>query len=90
MLVFAVFNLVFILVVYFLYPETANRTLEDLDAYFDKDAGHATIISINNKVAKSSKRPQEAIDAEESRVAMAKTVDQKIAKDATMEHAEEV
>lgn len=72
---------------YFLYPETAyvlldplkaqsltvhsNRTLEDLDAYFDIDSGHKTIIAVGDKIAKSSTRPLEAIEAEESRIANA-------------------
>jgi hypothetical protein len=84
-----VFNLAFIFVVYFLYPETANRTLEDLNAYFDIDSGHSTIIPIGDKVAKSSKRPQEAIDAEASRVAMAAAADGK-GHDVAVEHAEDV
>uniref|UniRef100_A0A8H7N0U1 Major facilitator superfamily (MFS) profile domain-containing protein n=1 Tax=Bionectria ochroleuca TaxID=29856 RepID=A0A8H7N0U1_BIOOC len=88
-IIFAVFNLAFIFVVYFLYPETANRTLEDLNAYFDIDSGHSTIIPIGDKVAKSSKRPQEAIDAEASRVAMAAAADGK-GHDVAVEHAEDV
>jgi hypothetical protein len=48
-----------------------NRTLEDLDAYFDIDSGHKTIIAIDDKIAKSSTRPLEAIEAEESRIANA-------------------
>ena len=78
----------FIFVVYFLYPETANRTLEDLDAYFDRDSGHSIIIPIGDKVAKSTKRPQEAIDAEASRVAMAANIDSKL--NLTVEHDEDV
>ncbi|KAF2704029.1 general substrate transporter [Pleomassaria siparia CBS 279.74] len=70
-IIFASFNLVFIFVVYFLYPETANRTLEDLDAYFDVDSGHGTFIAIGDKIAKSSTRPLEAIEAEETRIANA-------------------
>jgi hypothetical protein len=68
-LVFACFNLAFIAVVYFLYPETANRTLEDLDAYFDRDSGHKTIIPFGDKSSKSTARPLEAIEAEARRVA---------------------
>ncbi|RDW69809.1 hypothetical protein BP6252_08829 [Coleophoma cylindrospora] len=67
-LIFAAFNLLFVPVVYFLYPETANRTLEDLDQYFDIDSNHKTIIPIGDKVAKSTARPQEAIEAELRRV----------------------
>jgi hypothetical protein len=66
--VFAVFNIAFIFPVYFLYPETANRTLEDLDDYFDKSSPHRTIIPIGDKVAKQHRRPAEAIEAERRRV----------------------
>jgi hypothetical protein len=66
--VFAVFNLAFIPVVYLLYPETANRTLEDLDDYFDRSSPHRTIIRIGDKVAKQHHRPAEAIEAERRRV----------------------
>ncbi|EMR67778.1 putative hexose carrier protein [Eutypa lata UCREL1] len=88
-IIFAIFNLAFIFVVYFLYPETANRTLEDLDAYFDRDAGHPTIIPIGDKTSKSTKRPQEAIDAEASRIELAATMGTK-AKVVSVEHAEDV
>ena len=49
----------------------SNRTLEDLDAYFDIDSGHKTIIPIGDKVAKSSTRPLEAIEAEQARIEVA-------------------
>lgn len=71
MTVFAVLNIVFVPLVYFCYPETANRTLEDLDDYFDRDSGHKAIIPIGDKVAKQHRRPQEAIDAERRRIEMA-------------------
>ncbi|KAF2176205.1 general substrate transporter [Zopfia rhizophila CBS 207.26] len=77
-IIFASFNLIFIFVVYFLYPETSNRTLEDLDAYFDKDSLHKTIIPIGDRVAKQRTRPAEAIEAERLRIdaaATAKDVD---------------
>lgn len=70
-LVFAAFNLLFLPVVYFLYPETSNRTLEDIDEYFDKDSGHKLIIPFSDKVARSTARPQEAINAEQRRIAVA-------------------
>lgn len=68
---FAIFNLVFIPIVYFLYPETANRTLEDLNEYFDADSNHGTIIKFSDKVAKQHARPTEAIEAEHRRIAEA-------------------
>lgn len=88
--VFAVMNIVFLPVVYFLYPETANRTLEDLDAYFDRDSGHTTIIRIGDKVAKQHKRPQEAIDAEIRRIQMADESNVIAKKSSVTSHVEEV
>ncbi|KAJ5168412.1 uncharacterized protein N7482_004006 [Penicillium canariense] len=76
-IIFAVFNLTFILVVYFLYPETAYRTLEDVDVYFDRDSNHRTIIPIHDKTAKQTMRPLEAIEAEAARVAITEAADAK-------------
>ena len=77
--------------VYFFYPETANRTLEDLDEYFDIDSGHNTIIPISDKIAKSTARPQEAIDAERRRIVEA--TERKVAtnkgRDIFVEHQEQ-
>lgn len=83
--VFAVFNLTFLFVVYFLYPETAYRTLEDLDVYFDRDSNHPTVIPIHDKVSKQSKRPVELIEAEAQRVAVTKAVSKGVA-----EHVEDI
>lgn len=77
-------------VVYFLYPETANRTLEDLDAYFDIDSGHGIIIPIGDKDAKSTQRPQQAIDAENTRVALAENADAKAQLKLAVHHEENV
>ncbi|KAF4627587.1 hypothetical protein G7Y89_g10564 [Cudoniella acicularis] len=86
--IFASFNLLFLPVVYFLYPETSNRTLEDIDEYFDIDSGHTTIISIGDKATKSTARPQEAIDAELRRVTVA---DKKVeAQKSAVTHVEEI
>jgi hypothetical protein len=68
---FAIFNLAFIPIVYFLYPETANRSLEDMNEYFDADSGHGTFIKISDKVAKQHARPAEAIEAEQRRITSA-------------------
>lgn len=75
----------FVAVVYFLYPETAYRTLEDLDVYFDRDSNHKTIISIHDKAAKQSRRPQEAIEAEAQRIAVTKAAIKGVA-----EHVEDI
>lgn len=47
-----------------------QRTLEDLNEYFDKDSPHGIIIRIGDKVAKQHERPQEVIDAEQRRIEM--------------------
>jgi hypothetical protein len=88
--VFAIFNLVFIPVVYFLYPETANRTLEDLDDYFDKDSPHGTIIRVGDKVAKQHHRPAEAIAAERRRIDSANFVEGDTIKNVGKQYVEHV
>lgn len=77
-IIFAAFNLMFLPVVYFLYPETMQRTLEDLDAYFDIDSPHRTIIPISDKIAKQRSRPTELVEAERERIEVGKeTVESK-------------
>ena len=68
--------------------KTANRTLEDLDDYFDQDSGNPTIIPISHKLAKQKQRPMEAIEAEERRIAAA--MDEDFAKISGISHVEEV
>ena len=62
----------FLTVVYFLYPETMQRTLEDLDAYFDIDSPHKTMIPIGDKIAKQTSRPSELVEAERERIEVGK------------------
>ncbi|KAJ4206172.1 hypothetical protein NW767_003420 [Fusarium falciforme] len=61
-IVWTVTNAFFLPVIYFLYPETSNRKLEDLDAYFRENP---SVIVINDKDAISSKRPLKYIQQEE-------------------------
>ena len=62
-------NLVFFIVthlpVYFFYPETAGRTLEDLDRYF---AGDAPLFVFRDKEAIASKRPEKYVENEKAEV----------------------
>ncbi|GAB7358117.1 hypothetical protein MBLNU230_g0276t1 [Neophaeotheca triangularis] len=91
-IIFAVLNLVFLPVVYFFYPETANRTLEDLDDYFDIDSPHKTLIPIGDKVAKQHERPAEAIEAERRRIEASETSTDKgdkLGPKSVVEHIEE-
>ena len=55
-------------IVYFLYPETANRTLEDMDEIFIQNPG---LIVAGKGHLTQRKRPQAFIEAEERRIAEA-------------------
>ncbi|KAL4804687.1 general substrate transporter [Aspergillus unguis] len=61
-IVWTVFNAAFLPVIYFLYPETANRTLEDLDAYYRTNP---SLIVIGDPDAVGVKRPLKYIQHEE-------------------------
>ncbi|KAF2098073.1 general substrate transporter [Rhizodiscina lignyota] len=60
-IIWTVFNAAFVPIVYFFYPETAARTLEDLDRYFTENKN---ILVFRDKVATSSKRPEAMINRE--------------------------
>lgn len=64
-IIWTIFNFSFIPIVYFLYPETAGRTLEDIDRLY---AGPTPLLLFRDKEATSSKRPQRFIDHEEGEV----------------------
>lgn len=53
-IIWTVFNLAFVPVVYFLYPETSQRSLEDIDRLFRDDQ---SILIFRNKDAIASGRP---------------------------------
>ncbi|GAB7326085.1 hypothetical protein MBLNU13_g10110t2 [Cladosporium sp. NU13] len=64
-IIWTVFNGAFVPLVYLFYPETAGRTLEDIDRYF---MDHDNIFVFKDKVATSAKRPAEYIENEENQV----------------------
>ena len=66
------FNAAFVPLVYFLYPETADRTLEDLDAYY-RDS--PPLLVFRDKDVTSSKRPQKYIEAEQDEIRRASSAD---------------
>ena len=64
-IIWTVFNLVFVPTIYFFYPETADRTLEDLDAYYRESP---PLLVFRDKDVTSSKRPQKYIEAEKEEI----------------------
>ncbi|RWA05335.1 hypothetical protein EKO27_g9770 [Xylaria grammica] len=61
-IVWTIFNAAFLPVIYFFYPETANRTLEDLDEYF---RSNPSAVVVRDRDAVSAKRPQKYTTREE-------------------------
>ncbi|KAJ5113699.1 general substrate transporter [Penicillium angulare] len=53
-IIWTVFNATFLPIIYLFYPETANRTLEDMDAYY---RSNPSLIVIGDADAISTKRP---------------------------------
>lgn len=60
-IIWTVFNFAFVPTVYFFYPETANRSLEDIDRFFHENNG---IFVNSNPEAVSIKRPARYIEIE--------------------------
>ena len=65
-IIWAVICASFIPTTYLFYPETANRTLEDIDRYFEE---HRNIFVFNDEMATQLKRPEvwERMDEEIAR-----------------------
>jgi hypothetical protein len=61
-IIWAVICFSFIPITYFFYPETANRTLEDIDRFFEGKPG---VLIHRNKLAVQLHRPAEFIEADE-------------------------
>lgn len=64
-IIWTVFNASFVPIVYFFYPETAGRTLEDLDRYF---AQNKHILVFRDKEATSNKRPEHHVQREKEEI----------------------
>ncbi|KJA15880.1 hypothetical protein HYPSUDRAFT_47932 [Hypholoma sublateritium FD-334 SS-4] len=65
-IIWAVFNAIFVPVVWFFYPETANRPLEDIDKLYREDK--SMVFVFRNKEATSVNRPQRFVDEDEQRL----------------------
>ena len=64
-IIWTVFNASFIPIVYFFYPETADRSLEDVDRFFRENQN---ILIFKDPKAVSSKRPIEYVEHMEREV----------------------
>ncbi|KAI1075299.1 general substrate transporter [Whalleya microplaca] len=64
-IIWTVFNFSFVPIVYFFYPETAGRTLEDIDHFFQENQN---ILIFRDRDAKSSKRPAQYVQQEREQV----------------------
>ena len=71
-IVWTVFNASFVPIVYFLYPETAGRSLEDIDDYYRTDP---PLLVFRDKDAISTKRPEKYRIREEEEVRRHSSVD---------------
>lgn len=71
-IIWMVFNLSFVPLVYFFYPETAGRTLEDLDMYYRENP---PLLVFRDKDVINSKRPAKYVEMEEDNVRRASSVD---------------
>jgi len=69
-LIWMVFNAVFVPLIWLVYPETANRHLEDIDRLYRENKSR--IFVYNNKEATQVERPQRFIDADRERIAEAR------------------
>ncbi|KAK3711702.1 hypothetical protein LTR37_009479 [Vermiconidia calcicola] len=73
-IIWTVLNGSFVPFTYFLFPETAGRTLEDIDSYF---RGQPSLVVFRDKLATESKRPMEFIEKEEQEVRRKSSVNER-------------
>ena len=71
-IIWTIFNFAFLPIIYFFYPETADRTLEDVDRFFRENHD---IFVFRHKDAISPKRPAKYIEIERQEVRRASSVD---------------
>jgi hypothetical protein len=64
-IVWTVFNAAFMPVIYFFYPETANRSLEDLDMYYRENP---SLIVTRDPDAISARRPFKYVEQEHEEI----------------------
>ena len=74
-IIWIVFNLAFVPIIYLFYPETADRSLEDMDRLFRENHD---ILIYKDKYAISSKRPPAYLEYEQAEVRRNSSVDPKM------------
>ncbi|KAJ2892768.1 Sugar/inositol transporter [Zalerion maritima] len=84
-IVWTVFNAAFMPIIYFLYPETANRSLEDMDFYY---RSNPALVVTKDPVAVASKRPLLFIEREDGELQRNMQGDRKSIMEATDETTE--
>lgn len=65
-IIWAVFNAIFVPLIWLVYPETSNRHLEDIDRLYRENK--SMVFVFRNKEATQVKRPQRFIDVDEERL----------------------
>ena len=78
-IIWTVLNFSFIPIVYCLYPETSDRTLEDMDRFFRENHD---ILVFRHKEAISTKRPLAYIEREQEEIRRTSSVNAGMALDA--------
>lgn len=71
-IIWTVFNGAFVPIVYFLYPETAGRSLEDIDDYYRHKP---PLLVWRDKDAKKSGRPEKYVEREQDEIRRASSAD---------------
>ncbi|RMZ90064.1 hypothetical protein DV736_g2701, partial [Chaetothyriales sp. CBS 134916] len=71
-IIWTIFNASFVPLTYFFYPETAGRSLEDIEDYFRTNP---SVWAFRDKEATKSKRPQHFIEKQQEDIRRASTAD---------------
>ena len=71
-IIWTIFNGAFVPIVYLFYPETADRSLEDIDRMYRENP---KLLVFRDKTITSSRRPMEYIQHEEEQVRRNSSVD---------------
>ncbi|KAI4524662.1 general substrate transporter [Schizophyllum commune Loenen D] len=87
-LIWMSFNIIFVPLIWLVYPETSNRHLEDIDRLYRENQG--MVFVFRNKDATSMQRPAHYVDVEKERMQYVDSTKKKdkLADEASIEHDE--